>query len=115
MAKHNCGRLIQKSSSGIAGMATRRTSLLILTIHTELPEERLHIPNILPEIIKRLVHTLFRHASDLADNVRVAFVIRKPPVLDFRQLPDSGDGGTESRGNDVPRYRGNVSTNFAGI
>lgn len=62
-------------------MATRRALLVILTIHTKLPEKRLHVPHILAEIIERLVHTLFGHASDFSDDVVVAFIIRKPPVL----------------------------------
>lgn len=62
------GRSMQNQSS-MAVMATRRALLFILTIHTELPEKRFHVPHILAEIIERLVHSLFRHVSDLADDV----------------------------------------------
>lgn len=86
-------------------MAARRALLLILIIHTKLPEERLHVPHIFPEIIQRLVHSLFGHLPYFANDVCVAFVIRKPPVVDIGELPDGGEGGAESRGDDVPRKK----------
>jgi hypothetical protein len=105
---------IMRNPSSIAVMATRRALLFILTlIHTELPEKRFHVPHILAEIIERLVHSLFRHASNLTDDICVAFVIGKPPMLEFGELPDGGEGGAESRGDDVPEKRAYVSSRFS--
>jgi hypothetical protein len=86
-------------------VAARRALLLILIIHTKLPEKRLHVSHILPEIIQRLVHSLFGHLPDLANDVCVAFIIRKPPVVDIGELPDGGKGSAETRGDDVPRKK----------
>lgn len=90
-------------------MATRRTLTLLSLIDIQFPEKRLHIAHILPEVVARLIHALFRHGADLTDHIWVSFVVGEPPVVDLGQLPDVGEDVAESRSNDVSAKAQNVS------
>lgn len=90
-------------------MATRRTLTLLPLIDIQFPEERFHITHILPEVVARLVHALFRHGANLTDHIWVSFVVGEPPVVDLGQLPDVGEDVAESGSDDVAAKAQNVS------
>lgn len=82
-------------------MVARRALVVFLVVDAQFPEKPFHIPHVLAVFIARLIHAFFRNGADLANNVCVAFVVGEPPVLDLGELPDCGEGGAESRGDDV--------------
>lgn len=83
-------------------MAARRTLLVLPFPDIQLPEKAFHIADVLAEVVPGLFHAFFGHGTDLPDDIRVSLVVRKPPVLDFGQLPDGSEGVAEPGRDDVP-------------
>jgi hypothetical protein len=82
-------------------MVASRALIVFVIVDAQFPEKPFHIPHVLAVFIAGLIQTFFGHGADLANNLCVAFVVGEPPVLDFGELPDCGEGVAESGSDDV--------------
>jgi hypothetical protein len=76
---------------GCKGAGTALTSAVI---DGKFLEERFEIAHIFSKIISGIVDALVHHRSNFSYSVRVAFVVRKPPVVDFWHLENFGQSST---------------------
>lgn len=82
----------------------RRTALALGVIEVQLAQDSFHIADAFPVIVAGIGRSLFGHFAHLADESGIPSVIWEPPVIDFGELPDSGEGGSELWSNHVPNF-----------
>lgn len=82
-------------------MIAPRAVSVIWIVDIQFSEEPFHLSHILALLITRLILAFFGHSANLANYLGVAFVVGKPPVMNVGELPDCGEGITESRRDDV--------------